>query len=207
MSVTMREMLEAGVHFGHQTKRWNPRSKPYIFDHRQGITIIDLGKTFTALEKGCAFIEGNARLSDSQLATMLGCDEESVVEMRARLEALGVIAGYRTRIKWDVVTAPAVESFIDLAVQPERGYGYDRIADRIRQFPEVVSVHLVTGSQDLRVVVRGQTMQEVASFVAERLATIDGVRGTATRFVLKCYKQEGDAFARPGKDERLAVAP
>ena len=124
-------------------------------------------------------IEGNARLSDSQLATMLGCDEASVVEMRARLEALGVIAGYRTRIKWDVVTAPAVESFIDLAVQPERGYGYDRIADRIRQFPEVVSVHLVTGSQDLRVVVRGQTMQEVASFVAERLATIDGVRGTA----------------------------
>ena len=152
-------------------------------------------------------IEGNARLSDSQLATMLGCDEQSVVEMRARLEALGVIAGYRTRIKWDVVTAPAVESFIDLAVQPERGYGYDRIADRIRQFPEVVRVHLVTGSQDLRVVVRGQTMQEVASFVAERLATIDGVRGTATRFVLKCYKQEGDAFARPGKDERLAVAP
>jgi DNA-binding Lrp family transcriptional regulator len=152
-------------------------------------------------------IEGNARLSDGQLASMLGCDVDNVIEIRARLEALGVITGYRTRIKWDVVTTPAVESFIDLAVQPERGYGYDRIADRIKQFPEVVSVHLVTGSQDLRVVVRGQTMQDVASFVAERLATIDGVRGTATRFVLKCYKQEGDAFARPGNDERLAVAP
>ena len=152
-------------------------------------------------------IEVNARLSDGQLASMLGCDLDTVIEIRSRLEALGVIAGYRTRIKWDVVTTPAVESFIDLAVQPERGYGYDRIADRIKQFPEVVSVHLVTGSQDLRVVVRGQTMQEVASFVAERLATIDGVRGTATRFVLKCYKQEGDAFARPGNDERLAVAP
>jgi DNA-binding Lrp family transcriptional regulator len=152
-------------------------------------------------------IEANARLTDDQLATILGCDEEAVQQTRARLESLGVIAGYRTRIKWETVTSPPVESFIDLAVQPERGYGYDRIADRIRQFPEVVSVHLVTGSQDLRVVVRGQTMQDVASFVAERLATIDGVRGTATRFVLKCYKQEGDAFARPANDDRLAVTP
>lgn len=152
-------------------------------------------------------IEANARLTDDQLATILGCDEETVQQTRVRLESLGVIAGYRTRIKWETVTSPPVESFIDLAVQPERGYGYDRIADRIRQFPEVVSVHLVTGSQDLRVVVRGQTMQDVASFVAERLATIDGVRGTATRFVLKCYKQEGDAFARPANDDRLAVTP
>ena len=152
-------------------------------------------------------IEANARLSDGQLSTILGCDEEVIRQTRERMESLGVIAGYRTRIKWETVTSPPVESFIDLAVQPERGYGYDRIADRIRQFPEVVSVHLVTGSQDLRVVVRGQTMQDVASFVAERLATIDGVRGTATRFVLKCYKQEGDAFARPANDERLAVTP
>lgn len=152
-------------------------------------------------------IEANARLSDAQLATILGCDEDVIRQTRERMESLGVIAGYRTRIKWETVTSPPVESFIDLAVQPERGYGYDRIADRIRQFPEVVSVHLVTGSQDLRVVVRGQTMQDVASFVAERLATIDGVRGTATRFVLKCYKQEGDAFARPANDERLAVTP
>lgn len=152
-------------------------------------------------------IEANARLSDDHLATILGCNEDVIQQTRARLEALGVIAGYRTRVKWETVTSPPVESFIDLAVQPERGYGYDRIADRIRQFPEVVSVHLVTGSQDLRVVVRGQTMQDVASFVAERLATIDGVRGTATRFVLKCYKQEGDAFARPANDERLAVTP
>lgn len=152
-------------------------------------------------------IEANARLTDDQLGTILGCAVEAVQQTRVRLESLGVIAGYRTRIKWETVTSPPVESFIDLAVQPERGYGYDRIADRIRQFPEVVSVHLVTGSQDLRVVVRGQTMQDVASFVAERLATIDGVRGTATRFVLKCYKQEGDAFARPANDERLAVTP
>ncbi len=152
-------------------------------------------------------IESNARITDDQLATVLGSDVDTVQRMRARLESIGVIAGYRARIKWEAVTSPPVESFIDLAVQPERGYGYDRIADRIRQFPEVVSVHLVTGSQDLRVVVRGQTMQDVASFVAERLATIDGVRGTATRFVLKCYKQEGDAFARPANDERLAVTP
>lgn len=152
-------------------------------------------------------IASNARLTDDELATMLGCEATKIAETRRNLEGAGVIAGYRTRIKWEVVSAPPVESFIDLAVQPERGYGYDRIADRIKQFPEVVSVHLVTGSQDLRVVVRGQTMQDVASFVAERLATIDGVRGTATRFVLKCYKQEGDAFARPGNDERLAVTP
>ncbi len=165
------------------------------------VTLTDLEQHFLKT------VESNARLTDDQLATILGCDAEAIHQMRLRLEALGVIVGYRTRIRWDTVTSPLVESFIDLAVQPERGYGYDRIADRIRQFPEVVSVHLVTGSQDLRVVVRGQTMQDVASFVAERLATIDGVRGTATRFVLKCYKQEGDAFARPANDERLAVTP
>lgn len=152
-------------------------------------------------------LETNARRSDDQLAVMLGVDVEAVANAIDALEQQGVITGYRARIKWDAIGVSCVESFIDLSVQPERGYGYDRIADRIKLYPEVVTVHLVTGSQDLRVVVRGATMHDVASFVAERLATLDGVKSTATRFVLKCYKADGDVFATPDNDMRLAVTP
>lgn len=152
-------------------------------------------------------LETNARYSNDQLAVMLGVEVQSVTNAIQEFEQQGVVTGYRARIKWDAIGVSSVESFIDLSVQPERGYGYDRIADRIKLYPEVVSVHLVTGSQDLRVVVRGATMHDVASFVAERLATLDGVKSTATRFVLKCYKADGDVFTAPDNDMRLAVTP
>ncbi len=152
-------------------------------------------------------LERDARLSAAQLAAMTGKNEGEVAAAIAAAESSGVIRSYRTRIDWEKAGAGRVYAFIDVAAQPERGTGYDRIAERIYRYPEVHSVYLVSGSQDLRVVVEGRTMQEVANFVAEKLATIDGVRGTATHFLLKKYKDDGDIFGDAPTDERLAVTP
>lgn len=152
-------------------------------------------------------LERDARLSAAQIAAMTGKSEAEVTAAVAAAEGAGVIRSYRTRIDWEKTGDGRVYAFIDVAAQPERGTGYDRIAERIYRYPEVHSVYLVSGSQDLRVVVAGQTMQEVANFVAEKLATIEGVRGTATHFLLKKYKDDGDIFGEVATDERLAVTP
>lgn len=152
-------------------------------------------------------LEGNARATAAQIAAMTGRNEAEVQDAIAAFEAEGVIRRYRTRIDWEKAGEPRVFAFIDLAVTPERGTGYDRIAERIYRHPEVHSVYLVSGAQDLRVVVEGRTMQEVANFVAEKVATIEGVRGTATHFLLKKYKDDGDLFVDTEPDRRLAVSP
>lgn len=153
-------------------------------------------------------LERDARASAAQIAAMTGAEEAEVRETLAALESSGIVRSYKARIDWEKAGAPRVFAFIDVAAQPERGTGYDRIAERIYRYPEVHSVYLVSGSQDLRVVVEGKTMQEVANFVAEKLATIDGVRGTATHFLLKKYKDDGVIFADHGEaDHRLAVTP
>lgn len=152
-------------------------------------------------------LEKDARTTPAQIAAMTGRDEAGVAADIAALEAEGIIRSYHTRVDWDRAGDGRVFAFIDVAAQPERGTGYDRIAERIYRYPEVHSVYLVSGSQDLRVVVEGRTMQQVANFVAEKLATIDGVRGTATHFLLKKYKDDGVIFAETTTDERLAVTP
>ena len=138
---------------------------------------------------------------------MTGHPEDEVREIIAILEAEGTIRRYKTVIDWEKGGEPKVFAFIDVDATPERGTGYDRIAERIYRYPEVHSVYLVSGSQDLRVVVEGKTMREVAEFVAEKLAPIEGVRGTATHFLLKKYKDDGDLFVDPEPDRRLAVTP
>lgn len=153
-------------------------------------------------------LERDARATPAQIAAMTGADEQAVRQAISALEASGTIRSYKTRVDWEKAGQPRVFAFIDVDAQPERGTGYDRIAERIYRYPEVHSVYLVSGSQDLRVVVEGRTMQEVASFVAEKLATIDGVRGTATHFLLKKYKDDGVIFVdEAGPDRRLAVTP
>jgi DNA-binding Lrp family transcriptional regulator len=152
-------------------------------------------------------LEQDARTSPARLAAMTGLAEDEVKTAVAALEESGAIRSYKTRVDWDKAGKPRVFAFIDVAAQPERGSGYDRIAERIYRYPEVHSVYLVSGSQDLRVVVEGATMQEVANFVAEKLAPIDGVRGTATHFLLKKYKDDGVIFVDGEPDRRLAVTP
>ena len=154
-------------------------------------------------------LEADARTPVAVIAAQVGASSEAVVEaVIADAEKAGLIRSYRTRIDWERAGEPRVFAFIDVAAQPERGAGYDRIAERIYRYPEVHSVYLVSGTQDLRVVVEGETIQAVANFVAERLATIDGVRGTQTNFLLKKYKEDGVFFTGTAmEDQRLAVTP
>lgn len=152
-------------------------------------------------------LERDARTTPEQIAAMTGLAEAEVRDAVASFEKEGLIRSYKTRIDWERAGEARVFAFIDVDAQPERGTGYDRIAERIYRYPEVHSVYLLSGSSDLRVVVEGKTMQSVANFVAEKLAPIEGVRGTATHFLLKKYKDDGVIFAEPEPDRRLAVTP
>ena len=152
-------------------------------------------------------LERDARTTPAQIAAITGIDEAAVGKIIEDMEENGTIRSYKSRIDWERAGIPRVFAFIDVSVQPERGSGYDRIAERIYRYTEVHSVYLVSGSQDLRVVVEGATMQEIANFVAEKLAPVEGVRGTTTNFLLKKYKDDGVIFAETDSDRRLAVSP
>ncbi len=152
-------------------------------------------------------LERDARTTPEQVAVMVGKSEAEVAEAIHRLEASGVIRRYKAIIDWEKAGSELVFAFIDVRVSPSRGVGYDDVARRIYQYPEVHSVYLVSGDYDLRVVVEGTTMRDVAFFVAEKLAPLDGVLSTRTNFLLKKYKSDGDLFEDATTDERLAVTP
>lgn len=153
-------------------------------------------------------LEDNARLSPEEISAMTGKSVEEVKSVIAECEQKGIIRCYRTIIDWDKIGEEKVFAFIDVKVTPERGVGFDNIAERIYRFPEVHSVYLVSGTYDLRVVIGGNDMKEVAFFVADKLATLDRVQSTSTHFLLKKYKADGVIFEEePEEDRRLAVAP
>jgi len=153
-------------------------------------------------------LERDARLSNAQLARMTGVEETEVAAIVAGLERARVIRGHKTLIDWERAGEERVVAFIDVSVSPQREVGFDQVAARIYRHPEVKSVHLVSGSGDLRVVVEGPHMREVASFVAEKLAPIDHVTATNTHFLLKTYKEDGQIVADESTDDqRLAVTP
>ena len=152
-------------------------------------------------------LERDARTTPAQIAAMTGLAEDTIREAVAGYEADGTIRRYKTKVDWEKAGEPKVFAFIDVNATPERGSGYDRIAERIYRYPEVHSLYLISGTHDLRVVVEGKTMREVAEFVAEKLAPLEGVRGTATHFLLKKYKDDGDLFVDHEPDRRLAVTP
>lgn len=152
-------------------------------------------------------LEGDARRGPAQIARMVGVAEEEVAAAIARLERDGVIRGYRTAIDWDRVEERVV-AFIDVGVSPQRDVGFDQVAARIYRHPEVRSVHLVSGGHDLRVVVEGAGIREVAAFVAEKLSSIDHVTATNTHFLLRAYKEDGKVLIdETPDDDRLAVTP
>jgi DNA-binding Lrp family transcriptional regulator len=156
-------------------------------------------------------LERDAQLSHDTIATMTGLPVGEVSAAIAGWEASGAIRRYKAVVDWDAVdtdsTAETVTAFIDVSVAPARGVGFDDVADRIARFAEVRSVYLVSGSQDLRCTVTGATIRAVSDFVSQKLSTIDRVRSTATHFVLKTYKRDGDAFVPPAEDHRLPVTP
>ena len=149
----------------------------------------------------------DARTPPAQIAVMTGKTESEVAQAIKQMEEAGIIRRYKTVIDWDKAGVERLFAFIDVRVSPSRGVGFDDVARRVYKFPEVHSVYLVSGDYDLRVVVEGQTMREIAFFVAEKLATLEGVLSTRSSFLLKKYKDDGDVYEEPDGDERLAVTP
>lgn len=152
-------------------------------------------------------LEQDSRVDTAHIAAMTGLDEETVRQAILQWEEAGIIRRYKTVIDWERYGDEKVFAFIDVSVTPERGAGFDDIARRIYRYPEVHSVYLVSGGHDLRVVVEGSNMKQVAGFVAEKLSTIDRVNATATHFLLKKYKDDGDLFVEADLDHRLMVTP
>jgi DNA-binding Lrp family transcriptional regulator len=148
----------------------------------------------------------NARASIETLAAELDVTPKEVAQRIADLEAAGVLLGYQAIVD-PSKTAQKVIACVEVKITPERGGGFDRLANRIARFSEVQSCYLMSGGYDLLVVVEGNTLQDVASFISEKLSTIKGVISTATRFRLKSYKENGVALIKDAKPDRLAVAP
>ena len=147
-------------------------------------------------------LEQDCTQSNAQLAAQAGITEAQVKEEMARLEENGTILGYQAIIDWDRVRRDNVTALIEVKVIPQSINGFDRIAERIYQYDEVESMYLMSGSFDLAVIISGRTLQEVARFVGERLAPIEGVTGTATHFILKKYKEKHLVFRPKEPEER-----
>lgn len=149
-------------------------------------------------------LEKDAKLTAAQIAAMLGKEEAEVAAAIAEYEEKKLILGYQALIDWDCTGEELVTALIEVKVTPQRGDGFDRIAERIYQYDEVESVYLMSGAYDLTVILAGKTLKEVASFVSARLSTIDGVISTATHFILKKYKEKGCVFEIvPEQEERM----
>lgn len=149
----------------------------------------------------------NARTSISDLARELNLTESAVTERLAALEADGVVLGYQAVVDPQKALSSTVTAVVEVKITPERGGGFDRLASRIAKFSEVQSCYLMSGGYDLLVVLEGSSLQDIATFIAEKLSTIKGVISTATRFRLKTYKENGVSLTREVKAERLAVTP
>ncbi len=150
-------------------------------------------------------LEKNARASVEEIALMLDKSVEEVKETIKKLEEDNVIVGYNTLINWDRSSKENVTALIEVKVTPQRGQGFDKVAERIYQYPQVKACYLMSGGFDLTVIIEGKDMKEVALFVAEKLAPLESVLSTATHFVLKKYKDEGVIFEKKNKDDREAL--
>lgn len=144
----------------------------------------------------------DSRLNAEKLAVMLDKDEGDIKAMIEKYEQDGVIIGYRTVIDWDKTDCEYVSALIELKITPQRGYGFDSVAERICKHEEVKSVLLMSGGFDLALFIEGKTMREVAYFVADKLAPLEYVTATATHFVLHKYKEDGMMYRPAQKDER-----
>ena len=152
-------------------------------------------------------IEKNSRIDLKELAVILGVEEIDVVNELAAMEAEGIICGYHTLINWEKTSLEKVNALIEVRVTPQRGRGFDSVAERIYNYAEVNAVYLISGGYDLLVTLEGKTLREVAQFVSDKLSTLDSVLSTKTNFILKKYKDHGTVIAVKKKDERMLVTP
>lgn len=158
-------------------------------------------------EELLSIIEKNSRIDFNELAVLLGVTEEAVLEEISKLEKEGIICGYHTLINWEKTSIEKVTALIEVKVTPQRGRGFDNIAERIYNYPEVKAVYLISGGYDLLVILEEKTLKEIANFVSDKLSTLDSVLSTATHFILKKYKDHGTILNKEIKDEREVITP
>ena len=144
-------------------------------------------------------------VSRAKIAQMLGMEEKEVADKIEKMEKENVIVGYKTIVNWDKTDKDVVVALIELRITPQRGEGFDKVAERIYKYPQVKSLYLMSGAYDLAVTIEGKSMKEVALFVAQKLAPMDSIISTATHFVLKKYKEEGIVFEDDDKDTRQVI--
>lgn len=152
-------------------------------------------------------LKDDATLKPGQLAGLLGTTEAEVMSRIKQLTADQLVLGYRAVLNEEKLGVDLVRAVIEVKITPERGGGFDRLAERIAKFDEVVSCYLMSGAYDLLVVVEGEDLRQVARFVAEKLATVQGVLSTATHFMLRPYKEQGILMVPEKHQERLAITP
>ncbi len=157
------------------------------------------------MDKLLKILDSNARLTNAQLAAMLDISEEEVAGRITSLEKSGALRAYKAVVDWDKTDRDYVTAIIELKVAPRRDIGFEGIAETIMAFDEVESVYLMSGGYDLSVRVNGKTFQEIAAFVAKRLAPLDSVISTATHFILRRYKESNVMFLGENEDERGLV--
>lgn len=157
------------------------------------------------MKKLLELLEEDCTLTHEQLASMTGMTVQEVEEEIQKKEREKIILGYQAVVDWDRTDREAVTALIEVNVTPQRGEGFDRVAERIYQYDEVESVYLMSGAYDLTVIISGRTLKEVAQFVGQRLATLEDVTGTATHFILKKYKEKHLIFEKPEEQERELI--
>ena len=154
-----------------------------------------------------SIIEKNSRIDLKELAVLLGVTEIDIANEISALEAEGVICGYHTLIDWEKTSIEKVTALIEEKVTPQRGQGFDHIAERIYNYPEVKAVYLISGGYDLLVTLEEKTLREISNFVSDKLSTLESVLSTATHFILKKYKDHGTILDKKPEDGREAVTP
>lgn len=158
-------------------------------------------------EELLSVIERNSRISLDELAVILGVSKEVVIDEMTKLEKEGVICGYHTLIDWEKTSQEKVNALIEVRVTPQRGQGFDKIAERIYNYPEVRAVYLISGGYDLLVTLEEKSLKEISMFVTDKLSTLDSVLSTATHFILKKYKDHGTILGKKHVDEREIFTP
>ena len=158
-------------------------------------------------EELLALIEKNSNMGIKDIAVMLGKSEIDIANELSEMEKEGVICGYHTLINWDKTSIEKVTGLIEVRVTPQRGQGFDNIAERIYNYPEVRAVYLISGGYDLLVILEEKSLREISNFVSDKLSTLDSVLSTATHFILKKYKDHGTILAKKREDEREIITP
>lgn len=158
-------------------------------------------------EKILGIIEKNSRVDVHELAVILGVEEIDVINEMKDMEEEGVICGYHTLIDWEKTSIEKVTALIEVRVTPQRGQGFDTIAERIYKYPEVNSVYLISGGYDLLITLEGKSIKDVSAFVSDKLSTLETVLSTATHFILKKYKDHGTILSKKYTDERMKITP